>query len=287
MIATHSSFYDGAMALTYNSGPPTGTGLSSNLSPYSIMSFFGNLMFLQTIAAPTFGTNGPLWSLANEFWYYFLFPLLFCSIATKSSLVAKFSCAAIAVLLCYMLPIGLLLYGLIWLLGVAAFVLHNGFTFSRFYRNIFLGLSGTLLVGTLILSRTNSLKGYSDFAIGLAFASMLLPLGQMRQVSAIVAKPSRLAAEFSYTLYLVHFPIAAFLACYVLNNQRLIPGLSGSMSFIGALVVILLYSFGVYLLFERNTRIVRKMVLQFVAKSKSEPDALDLVPQTSIGDRPQ
>ena len=42
---------------------------------------FGNLVgsfaFLQTLLVDPFGSNGPLWSLANEFWYYVWFPLLF------------------------------------------------------------------------------------------------------------------------------------------------------------------------------------------------------------------
>jgi peptidoglycan/LPS O-acetylase OafA/YrhL len=42
---------------------------------YTATTFVGNLAFLQTIAVPIFGTNGPMWSLANEFWYYLIFPL--------------------------------------------------------------------------------------------------------------------------------------------------------------------------------------------------------------------
>ena len=264
MITTHSSFYDGTMSLTYNSGP------SANPSRYSVMTFLGNLTFLQTVVAPTFGTNGPLWSLANEFWYYFLFPLLFFAITAKSRLVAKLSCAAVALFLCYMLPIGLLTYGLIWLFGVAAFVLHTRFALSRLYRSVLLAFSAMLLAAMLILSRASAVGAYSDFAIGLAFAAMLLPLGQLRQASDIVARPSRLMAEFSYTLYVVHFPLAAFLACYALNNQRFIPNLSTSIIFIGILAVALFYSFGVYLLFEKNTRSVRKMILRSIPKLKYE-----------------
>ena len=40
----------------------------------------GNLAMCQTILTTTFGTDGPLWSLANEFWYYVLFPLLMMSV---------------------------------------------------------------------------------------------------------------------------------------------------------------------------------------------------------------
>ena len=41
----------------------------------TLPAFLGNLAFLQTIFVPAFGSDGALWSLANEFWYYMLFPL--------------------------------------------------------------------------------------------------------------------------------------------------------------------------------------------------------------------
>ena len=38
--------------------------------------FWGNAFFLQQTLVKTFGSDGPLWSLANEFWYYMLFPCM-------------------------------------------------------------------------------------------------------------------------------------------------------------------------------------------------------------------
>ena len=38
--------------------------------------FLGNVLFLQKLAVPMFGSNTALWSLANEFWYYLWFPAL-------------------------------------------------------------------------------------------------------------------------------------------------------------------------------------------------------------------
>ncbi len=259
---TGSSFYSGAMATMYNSGP------LQDPTRYNTISFFGNLAFLQTIAVPTFGSNGPLWSLANEFWYYVLFPLLFCVVAMRAQTNVKLGCAALALTICYALPMTLLIYGLIWMLGVAAFVCHSRFPLTRVHRNILLVLAATLLAATLALSRISGFA-FEDFAIGLVFAIMLVPLSQFSQTTALVTKLSRTAADFSYTLYLVHFPFAAFLACYALDNRRLMPGFAGAGLFVGFLFIVILYSYGVYFLFERNTRVARKAVSKLMSRLTS------------------
>lgn len=48
------------------------------------LDFLVNAFFLQTIAGPPFGSNGPLWSLAYEWWYYILFPVAVSCIAAIS-----------------------------------------------------------------------------------------------------------------------------------------------------------------------------------------------------------
>jgi peptidoglycan/LPS O-acetylase OafA/YrhL len=206
--------------------------------------------------------------LANEFWYYLLFPLLFCAIANKTQVGVKLGSAAIALTICYLLPTGLLIYGLIWLLGVVVFVVHSKVALTRSYRNILLAFSGTVLVVALAFSRTSTL-GIGDFTIGAAFAAMLIPLSHIRRASSMVTKLSRVGAEFSYTLYLVHFPIAAFLACYLLDNRRLMPGLASATVFVGLLAIVVLYAYGVYFLFERNTRTVRQVIWKRVTRSHS------------------
>jgi peptidoglycan/LPS O-acetylase OafA/YrhL len=47
-----------------------------NAASLSGVTLIGNIFYLQTIVVSTFGSNYPLWSLANEFWYYVTFPLL-------------------------------------------------------------------------------------------------------------------------------------------------------------------------------------------------------------------
>jgi peptidoglycan/LPS O-acetylase OafA/YrhL len=245
------------------------SGPAPDPSRYNVATFFGNLAFLQTIVVPTFGSNGPLWSLANEFWYYLLFPLFFRAVATREQIGIKLGSAAIALTICYLLPTGLLVSGLIWLFGVAAFALASRVTLTRSYRNILLALAVALLAAALALSRTLTLGGLgADFAVGAAFAAMLVPLSQMRPASSMVAKLSRKGAEFSYTLYLVHFPFAAFLACYLLDNRRLMPGPMSALIYIGLLATIVLYAYGVYFLFERNTPAAKQTISQLVTQSR-------------------
>lgn len=44
---------------------------------HSFTTFLGNLFFLQGGFIPIFGSNGPLWSLMYEWWFYMLYPILF------------------------------------------------------------------------------------------------------------------------------------------------------------------------------------------------------------------
>jgi peptidoglycan/LPS O-acetylase OafA/YrhL len=71
----------------------------------SLVDFAGNLVFLQTRFVPVFGSNGPLWSLFNEFWYYALFPciVLFLIRAATSRLRSACIYSAVIVLCCWIL----------------------------------------------------------------------------------------------------------------------------------------------------------------------------------------
>jgi peptidoglycan/LPS O-acetylase OafA/YrhL len=66
----------------------TGTSTSTDftfLESLSTSTFVANLFGLQTIAAPPFGENFPLWSLANETWYYVMFALLVATFIARTS----------------------------------------------------------------------------------------------------------------------------------------------------------------------------------------------------------
>ena len=81
----------------------------------SFIAFLGNLVFLQDLYVPTFGSNWPLWSLANEFWYYLWFPALFMIVKRRRQGLMAVSRLAVV-----LMP-GLLPGFLVWLIGTLVY----------------------------------------------------------------------------------------------------------------------------------------------------------------------
>ena len=108
----HGAGYDGTLMHLVTSGPaayrPVALGLKT---------FLGNLFFLQTVSVPYYGTNAPLWSLANEFWYYALFPLGLIALrgGPRRLLHAVLFCLVAA-----LLPRDMLRLGVPWLFGLGS-----------------------------------------------------------------------------------------------------------------------------------------------------------------------
>jgi len=132
----HGAFYAGALNAEFLSGP-------SAAGTYGLANFLASAFFLQTIVLPPFGSNGPLWSLANEFWYYVLFPLAFLSTRSFMQMPARAICAIATLVLGAVLPFTIVVYGLIWLCGffVALLQLHLKVKWGATAMSISLSLS--------------------------------------------------------------------------------------------------------------------------------------------------
>lgn len=90
----------------------------------SFNTFIGNLIQLQEIIVPSLGSNGPLWSLANEWWYYVLFG--FCMIVYRPGrmLSRVVACGAIVAII-MVLPLSISLWFVVWGVGVGVAVLDR------------------------------------------------------------------------------------------------------------------------------------------------------------------
>jgi len=249
--------YQGAFYPQLLSGPINGNDLSPT-------AFLGNLLFLQKILVNCFGTNGPIWSLANEFWYYLLFPLGLQALLRAETLLARIVALGLIAAICLLLPAAMLSYGLIWLFGVAAFLALDHPATSRVASSWPVG-GGALIVlaATLLASRTQ-LRFGSDFVIGAAFAVALPFLARARASSALYRRTGFILSEMSYTFYLAHFPVLAWLYFTFAAPGQWAFGLLSVAALAGILLAVMVYAAAIWWLFERNTDRVRAFVAHYL-----------------------
>ena len=198
-----------------------------NLTPGNLL---GNMLFLQTILCNTFGSNGPLWSLANEFWYYVLFPIaLAAGLAwSRRRLDVAIPTTCLTIFIGAFVGRGILIGFAIWLAGCGLVILYSRVQVrSRFAA---LGLlcfasvvSGVTFAVARVLQQDPLL---SDLEVGLVFTLFLFAVLQMavRRNPAPYSALSHRFAGFSYSLYVLHFPFLLFFRTWLAPVDRWQPG---------------------------------------------------------------
>ena len=232
--------------------------------PYSVSVFFGNMIGLQTILVPPFGGNFPLWSLANETWYYVLFPLLVLVFCGRT--IAPRAAAIIAIAAIVQLVHGpILLYFSIWLLGAA---------FSRIkieagpiWRWALLLLFVSSAVYIRMKGRTDiTPEGFPQYLVfSLVFVLFLSSMQFRRGAGAKLDwldRTGRFFANFSFTLYVLHVPMIAVMGHILMSMfgiGRLSPYTqSHYLIYAGMYLVLVGGAYLFYLPFEANTSRVRQ-----------------------------
>ena len=237
--------------------------------------FLGNLLFLQTIFCPTFGSNGPLWSIANEFWYYLLFPLgLSASMAfSRKNFGLAFVLALFGLCLSVFLGIDKMLGFLIWLAGFAVMLACaklplRGGALRWFY----FVLTSLTLAGFLAAARLERLPPVvSELAVGLGFSAFLygfLQLDISIEARGSYARWLQLFAGFSYSLYVLHFPLLFLLRAWLVPGQKWVPDGRHLLFGAGIGIFILLFAWLVSLGTERKTGELRKRLQRSLGMSR-------------------
>jgi peptidoglycan/LPS O-acetylase OafA/YrhL len=239
----------------------------ANLAP----AIFGvNLVMCQTILAPVFGSNGPLWSLANEFWYYLAGPLLFMLLLGRAWLRVFLGAGALVALF-WFLPASILIYSLVWLMGAALYFI-NARPRLPFWLTLLLFLA-SLSAARL---RWVKLPYAGDFLIGITFALLInSTAGDARRLPGAVL--SRKAADFSYSVYLCHFPFLVFVLSALYQKTGI--GLQGPRSFLIICLSLLvlasayLWCYLISLVTERQTPRIRKLLYRCMGREVVMPAA--------------
>ena len=254
----------GANYAIWHSGPKTG------MYSADVGTFLSNVFFLQTIISPIFGANSPLWSLANEFWYYILFPLLAISVGFVGS--GKYFFRAIALLLAmviiWWLPNEILFGFIVWLMGVIVYLVQSkiqniGLNYSR----VLVLLASILFCFSLAYSKSVSLIKIfvidPDIAVGLAFAFLCLMLTYrpfLKISWPLFSNLTRDISEMSYSLYLSHFPIVILIASIIYGSKKFVPDWLVMIQFLGWFGMLVGTGGVIWWLFESRTTWVRNKI---------------------------
>jgi peptidoglycan/LPS O-acetylase OafA/YrhL len=245
---------------TIYSAPPSQYMIAPNLpARVNQATFFGNLFFLQDILVPPLGTNQPLWSLANEFWYYAAFPLLALFILKKSSIWWRLlAICTMSVILRFVGP-SIREYFLIWLLGVVAAVLP---VMVPFRLRRLCALAALLLCATVNFRARYSGENsfHLDLLLGCTCFLLLYCVSQLQE--QVGASPYRSAARFmskiSYSFYLTHGPVLCFMSALLIGSWRTLPlGGQAIIVLIKVVAAVLFVACSIHFLFEARTDRVR------------------------------
>jgi peptidoglycan/LPS O-acetylase OafA/YrhL len=235
----------------------------------------GNGLFLQGILVPTAGTNIPLWSLSNEFWYYLIFPLLVIACWRSSTTLVRVVSALLAVALLFFIgPSEAILFPT-WLLGAAISLLPLRLAerTSRWLMTSFI----LLLLPVMIIVRQLPIDiRLAQTCIGLYFGVLLyFLLNRTRSAKrGLYQRVATMLSDLSYPLYLVHLPILVFL-CAAINRPwhhwSKSPAHFGLMFAIDAVTIVAAYLF--HMCFQRHTEAVRLALLGSLQQQQHVPVA--------------
>jgi peptidoglycan/LPS O-acetylase OafA/YrhL len=190
---------------------------------FNFKTFVGNLFMLQDfpflkylhIKITSFGSARPLWTLAIEWWIYMWFGVLVILMLNKRKL--SFFTINGFVFLC-IVPTYNLIAGrgngltLFWLFGLLIVVVYDKYKMLQLSKTIKFSLLFLLLI--IVGVRISATMREYDFIFAFILAIGLLigiELCSNINVKENTAKVIRLIANYSYTLYLIHYSIYDFI----------------------------------------------------------------------------
>ena len=193
-----------------------------NLSIHSDLSWHtlvGNVCMLQTLYSPVFGSNGPLWSLMYEWWFYMLYiPIFF--INKQHPLFTVLLLGGMFILALF-IPVSafkwitVLHYFFAWYLGVIA---------ADWYMGRLDGIKKRILLFVYlfgVFAFATYLMGFSymvDYYLAAGFV-VFMYLSLKCSASIMNFKTLLPLSDFSYTLYVIHLPILVLMSGWLQNRM--------------------------------------------------------------------
>jgi peptidoglycan/LPS O-acetylase OafA/YrhL len=231
--------------------------VSHSLTPAA---FVGNIAFLQTLLVPAFGSNDALWSLANEFWYYLLFPLGLFAVRRGYSPVLRAVFAILFLAIAWFTRVSILPLFPVWLAGYALTRLPA--PRCGLVMRITAAIAYVPLV--FLFAKKNFLPSLAqDYLFGFItflFFWILLSARQPAGAGSWVSF-SRQIARCSYTMYAVHMPALLLVTAFIAGDRLWSPtDLPHTAVALAVLAALLAYTWFIASLTEFHTDSLRAFI---------------------------
>jgi peptidoglycan/LPS O-acetylase OafA/YrhL len=190
--------------------------LNANISvDHSFYNLVGNLFFWEGSGVKAWGTNGPLWSLKFEWWFYLLYPSLI--FFNRKSVLTSSLIVVIIFLVPFFLPFpevvgffnSIFHYLFFWWLGAfLADIYTRRIPVSHAFCSVF-----TLLIPIMALFGkriTDTIVADGLWALGFFGMLNFFFWLQARGIDLSISRKIKWLGDCSYTLYIIHFPILVF-----------------------------------------------------------------------------
>jgi peptidoglycan/LPS O-acetylase OafA/YrhL len=240
---------------------------------HSPLTFLGNLIFLQGLHVPIFGSNQPLWSLAYEFWYYALFPALMIAFWPGGGIRRRLVGVVVAVLsVAISGPLVMSLFPA-WVLGavVAAARRRIASVIATWPKAVMAGArlgSVPLIVGAAVLAHEVDIP----FRGGALLLALVTAVGMSvfvvdigwRGLRGRVLDVASWTAHSSYSLYATHMPLVVLVAALFVpsESERWALGIPSVAGFLGVVVLCCLVAYAFARFTERKTDVVRRWIMR-------------------------
>ncbi len=222
-----------------------------------------------------------MWSLANEFWYYALFPLIVLPFFSRSIVTSLSSLLGLAVLIIW-LPRSILFSGLIWFAAAAARIVLSP-RLHRLDKRLQTPL-GVLAIVTIFMLLALSLHPHihlDEMTLGITFALTLPLLVCLPSFGLLYERPARAISEISFSLYVSHFPLLMMLTMLSFAPERFQPGVIAFLVFAGFICAALAWATLFWFLFERHTDRVFRFLLKRISERRSSRAEAPVEDETS------
>lgn len=191
-------------------------GLEGRLT---VATALGNVVFLQTIVVPTFGTNASLWSLTYEAAFYAVLPLALYAWRGRGGPGRRLLSLILLLGLCGLAGAAVLKYLPVWLMGAAVAARRDRIgSWLGARSRLFLAWARTGAAVALAAALYLTQAAYVSVNVLLLAAATTVLLVLLVEDVRWAGLPGRALgglsdyAESSYSLYAIHLPVAALIA---------------------------------------------------------------------------